>query len=123
MPGWRNGRRSGLKIRWGKPRAGSSPAPGTPRLNDLPRQPLRQTPTFPPDRGAPVALGRDIASCTTPSARSPVPDGLAARLSPRRTPREDAGSLLRQLLQRLEVSHPDPLAVHLQDAPLGQAVQ
>ena len=28
-PGWRNGRRMGLKIPWPKGRAGSSPAPGT----------------------------------------------------------------------------------------------
>ena len=27
-PGWRKGRRRGLKIPWGKPHAGSSPAPG-----------------------------------------------------------------------------------------------
>ncbi len=28
-PGWRNGRRGGLKIRWAKARGGSSPPPGT----------------------------------------------------------------------------------------------
>ena len=28
-PGWRNGRRDGLKIRWAKARGGSSPPPGT----------------------------------------------------------------------------------------------
>ena len=29
VPKWRNGRRGGLKNRWGQPRAGSSPAFGT----------------------------------------------------------------------------------------------
>src|SRR5206468_2227357 len=28
-PGWRNGSRGGLKIRWGQPRVGSNPTPGT----------------------------------------------------------------------------------------------
>ena len=28
LPGWRNGRRAGLKIPWPQGRAGSSPAPG-----------------------------------------------------------------------------------------------
>lgn len=32
MPGWRNGRRYGLKIRWAQVREGSSPSPGTTRL-------------------------------------------------------------------------------------------
>ena len=29
VPTWRNGRRAGLKIRWGQPRAGSTPVVGT----------------------------------------------------------------------------------------------
>jgi hypothetical protein len=34
-PGWRNGRRAGLKIPWPQGRAGSSPAPGMLHCNDL----------------------------------------------------------------------------------------
>ena len=29
LPGWRNGRRDGLKLRWPKGRVGSIPTPGT----------------------------------------------------------------------------------------------
>jgi hypothetical protein len=36
-PGWRNGRRGGLKIHCPKGRAGSNPAPGTVVLNRLGR--------------------------------------------------------------------------------------
>ena len=31
-PGWRNGRRDGLKIRWAQARVGSNPTPGTEHL-------------------------------------------------------------------------------------------
>jgi hypothetical protein len=34
-PGWRNGRRRGLKIPWPKGRAGSIPAPGTSKIKDF----------------------------------------------------------------------------------------
>src|SRR5204862_2958491 len=46
MPGWRNGRRSGLKIRWEKSRAGSNPAPGTIRLVDHCHPRCRCTPAL-----------------------------------------------------------------------------
>jgi hypothetical protein len=35
MPGWRNGRRYGLKIRWEKSREGSNPSLGTNTINTL----------------------------------------------------------------------------------------
>ena len=35
VPEWWNGRRAGLKIRWGQPREGSSPSSGTKRIHYL----------------------------------------------------------------------------------------